>query len=276
MRNTNKHAPPTLLIDGDIIAYKAASAVNKTFTFDGDNYIQTASLEEAKIIVDDSLASLLSGFKTTHYVIAMTDAVNWRHNVYPLYKANRKDKPKPLVLSEVKEYMREAFITYQRPTLEADDILGILATSGTQILKDNPQGEKIIVSADKDMKGIPGLFYDLGPQTVTEISEQEANRFHMYQTLIGDVADGYPGCPGIGPVKAERILSEGGSYEEWWPLVVKAYEKVGKLTEDDALVQARISRICRVTDYDYIKKEVKLWEKTMPPSNTMTTNPATT
>lgn len=186
----------------------------------------------------------------------MTDSVNWRHGIYPLYKANRKDKPKPPVLSQVKEYIRETYKTYQRPTLEADDILGILATSGARII--THPGEKIIVSADKDMRGIPGLFHDLGPKTVEEISEQEADRWHMFQTLTGDAADGYPGCPGIGPKKAGRILENGEDYASWWPLVVKAYEKAGR-TEDDALTQARIARICRVTDYDYIKKEVKLW-----------------
>ena len=214
------------------------------------------SLEEAKVVVEDSLASLLKGFKTHHYIIAMTDPVNWRHSIYPAYKGNRKGKPKPVCLGAIKEYLKEAHPSYQRPTLEADDILGILATS-TKIIK-HP-GEKIIVSADKDMKGIPGLFYDLGPKVVFEIAEAEADRWHMYQTLIGDTVDGYPGCPGVGPKKAERILDGGGSYEEWWPLVVKAYEKSG-LTEEDALVQARISRICRVTDYNYKERKVKLWE----------------
>jgi hypothetical protein len=40
-----------------------------------------------------------------------------------------------------------------------------------------------------------------------EITEAQADRFHMIQTLTGDVTDGYPGCPGIGPVKAEQILN---------------------------------------------------------------------
>ena len=257
-RVNKKHHPPTLLIDGDIIAYKAAAAATRSITFDGDNYITTGSLEEAKAIIRDSLASLLSQFKTPHYIVAMTDAVNWRHEIYPRYKANRKDKARPAILGETKTFLAENYKTFQRPTLEADDVLGILATSGDKIIK-HP-GEKIIVSVDKDMKSIPGLFYDLGPEIVIEVSEQEANRYHMFQTLTGDVADGYPGCPGVGPVKATRILDEGECYEDWWPLVVAAYERA-KLTEDDALTMARIARICRVQDYNYKEKKVKLWEK---------------
>ncbi len=252
---THTKTPPFLLIDGDVIAHRAASAVNRSYSFDGDNYIAAGSLEEAKVIIEDTLASLLSGFKTKHYRIAMTDSVNWRHTVFPKYKANRKGKERPVCLREARAYLAANHPSMQRPTLEADDILGILATS-TKIIQ-HP-GEKIIVSVDKDMKGIPGLFYDMGAKEVYETSEAEADRFHMYQTLIGDTADGYPGCPKVGPVKAERILEQGGSYAEWWPLVVAAYEKAGQ-GEDEALAQVRVSRICRVTDYDFIKKEVILW-----------------
>ena len=258
-KHIKKRHPPTLLIDGDIIAYKAAAATERSISWDEDNHIRVASLEEAKVIVDDALASLLKGFKTTNYIVAMTDAVNWRHSIYPLYKANRKGKPRPIILGKIKDYITEKHPTFQRPTLEADDVLGILATS-TKIIK-HP-GEKIIVSADKDMKGIPGLFYDLGPKEVYEISEQEADRFHMFQTLIGDTADGYPGCPSVGPVKANHILDQGGCYDDWWPLVVKAYE-AAKLTEEDALVQARIARICRAQDYNYKTKEVILWGQSL-------------
>ena len=238
------------------MAYKAASAVNRNISFDGDNHISVGSLEEAKVIVEETLASFLSGFKTKHYTIAMTDPEsNWRNDIYPLYKSNRKDKPRPTCLDPIKEYIKAEHPTYQRPTLEADDILGILATSD-RIIK-HP-GEKIIISADKDMKSIPGLFYDLGPREVFEISETEANHFHMLQTLTGDTVDGYPGCPGIGPVKAARILEEGDSHDEWWPLVLAAYERAG-LTEDDALAQARVARILRVQDYNFKTKEVRLW-----------------
>ena len=253
-----KH-PPTLLIDGDIIAYKAASAVNRCISFDGDNHFHIGSLEEAKVIAEETLASLLSGFKTKHYIIAMTDpTANWRNEVYPPYKSNRKDKPRPVVLGAIKDYLQATHPTYQRPTLEADDILGILATSD-KIIK-HP-GEKIIVSADKDMKTLPGLFYDLGSCAVLEISEAEADCQHMLQTLTGDTVDGYPGCPGIGPVKAARILEAGASYAEWWPLIVAAYAKAG-LTEEDALIQARVARILRVQDYNFKNKEVKLWAPT--------------
>jgi DNA polymerase-1 len=62
----------------------------------------------------------------------------------------------------------------------------------------------------------------------------------MYQTLVGDTSDGYPGCPGIGPVKAEKVLGMPPNWQD----VVGAY-RAAKLTEADALVQARVARILR-------------------------------
>jgi len=145
--------------------------------------------------------------------------------------------------------MEGVWESYQRPGLEGDDILGILATHPKAI-----RGQKIIVSIDKDMKTIPGYVWN--PDKDDEpifYSTEEADYWHLYQTLTGDTTDGYPGLPGCGPKGAEKVLEDPS-----WEAVVAAYEKKG-LTEEDALVQARCARILRATDYDYAKKEVKLW-----------------
>lgn len=164
----------------------------------------------------------------------------------------------------MRAFVHEAFETFEREGLEGDDILGILAT--------RKQGakERIIVSIDKDLKTIPGNLYNYGkPEMgVTVISEDQANYNHLYQTLTGDTTDGYPGCPGIGPKTAAKILDpflttvEG---ETWfddslaWAAVEKAYRKAG-LSEDVALMNARVARILRADEYDYKKKEVILWQ----------------
>lgn len=145
--------------------------------------------------------------------------------------------------------------------LEADDLLGIWATSGRF-------GNTIIVSDDKDMQTLPTTIYRMGE--LQTLSEDDANAFWMFQTLIGDTTDGYPGCPGIGKVKAEKLLKEfwhggssasGGKFllEAAWEAVVRQYEAAG-LTYDDALQMARVARILRHEDWDSERKEVKLWE----------------
>ena len=57
------------------------------------------------------------------------------------------------------------------------------------------------------------------------ISEEDADYFHMMQTLTGDTTDGYPGCPSVGKVTAEKILKDHkGNFEAMWEAVVKRYE----------------------------------------------------
>lgn len=155
----------------------------------------------------------------------------------------------------IKDYIKERYNTFERPDLEGDDVLGILATSD-KIIK----GEKVIVSLDKDLKTIPALICDMRSFEIQKITEAEADYMHMYQTLTGDTTDGYSGCPSVGPKIAERLLAETDrTYETMWPVVVEQYKRKG-LSEDVALTMARVARICRRDDYDFKKREVILWE----------------
>jgi DNA polymerase-1 len=156
---------------------------------------------------------------------------------------------------------------FSKPGLEGDDVVGILLTSPKII-----PGDKIMVYEDKDLLQIPGTHLRLcrmkaGPvrDSLFTVSPAKADHWHLMQTLAGDVTDGYTGIPGIGPKKAEKILlpfcaedPEEFNVAAAWPAVVAAYEKAG-LTADDALATARIARICRVTDWNFKTKEVRLW-----------------
>ena len=67
----------------------------------------------------------------------------------------------------------------------------------------------IIASIDKDFGTIPGSHFnwskDIG---VTSVDEKEADYNFYLQVLTGDATDGYAGCPGIGPKRAERLLED--------------------------------------------------------------------
>lgn len=236
-------------------AYQAASATEQVVTFDNVNYHRIANLSDAIVAFEDKLASILKRWKAKDYIIALTDGENFRKGILDTYKANRNPRDKPLCLPQLRAHILKEHRTYQRPHLEADDVLGILATS-TKIIG-TPR--RIIVSVDKDMRTIPGEYWNSKKGKLYRVSEDEAAYRHMFQTLTGDVTDGYKGCPLVGPAKAAKILDGLNGYAELWPAVVKAFEKQ-KLTEEDALVQARVARILQVTDYDFKKKEVKLWE----------------
>ena len=88
--------------------------------------------------------------------------------------------------------------------LEADDLLGILATTLPKY------SDAIVVSLDKDLRTIPGRHLnpskETSPAVVRVITELEADTAWLMQTLMGDSTDGYTGVPGIGPKKAEKIL----------------------------------------------------------------------
>jgi DNA polymerase-1 len=248
----------TLLLNGDVVAYKFASAAEKPIHWgdtDEDIWTLHAFADEAKERMEEWIADVRA--MHSHLVVALTDnASNFRKEILPTYKHQRIKTRKPILLPELRQHLRDTYKVYERPTLEGDDVLGILATSEKII-----EGRKIVVSIDKDMKTIPGLHLntDKRDEGVFEVTPAEADRFHMLQTLTGDTVDGYSGCPGIGPKRASQILalSEnlGGSY---WPDVVATYEKAG-LSEAEALTQARVARILRVTDYDFKAKRPILW-----------------
>lgn len=251
----------TLLIDGDIFIFRAALLSEHAVEWTEDLWTLHAHKSDAVVNFDNAIEDLKEDLGATDVIIALSDPVNFRYTVLPTYKHNRKDKRPPLLRQAVKEYVQERHTCYIRPQLEGDDILGILATSDVII-----KGEKIVVSIDKDMHTIPCTYYNSDNKTLTEITTLEAQYYHLLQTLTGDASDGYAGCPGIGPKTAEKLLdgmlqadtTVDGWYMPYWEIVVKAYEKA-KLTEQDALTQARVARICRKDDYDFQKKEVILW-----------------
>jgi len=262
----------TLLLDGDIFIYQIASRMEMPIDWGDGQWTLHADQREAEGRLRDYIEGLRQSLEADAVVIAIKDKENWRRSVLPTYKANRDGVREPIIRKPLMEWMATEYKVYSRPTLEGDDVLGILATA--RLIK----GEKVIVSVDKDMKSIPGLVYNPNHSEdgIVSIDPLAADRWHLRQTLMGDATDGYSGCPGIGPKKADLILdaaindylerfpdASGSIYDACWPAVVRAYEKAG-LSAEVALTMARVARICRVTDYDFKKKEVVLWT---PPSS---------
>jgi DNA polymerase-1 len=73
--------------------------------------------------------------------------------------------------------------------------------------------------------------------------------------MAGDQTDGYSGVPGIGVKRATELLESEG-YK--WSTVVKAFKEKG-LSEEVALMNARLAKILQCTDYDITTGQPILW-----------------
>lgn len=259
------------LIDADITAFASAVAVEKSIDWGDGIWTLHADEDEGKKLFADSVARVKEAVGADKVILAFSDSVNFRKEVLLTYKTNRAGTRQPLIRKALTEWAKTEYECYVRPGLEGDDVLGILATMPRKgkAAKD----EYIICTIDKDLKTVQGLHYDMGKDEFFEVTEEEADRWHLFQTLTGDAVDGYSGCPGVGPVAANKILDK--AYDQinrediyapsrarrlriLWDAVVAAYAKAG-FSEEEALVQARVARICRASDYDFETKKVILW-----------------
>lgn len=241
----------TLLIDADILVYRAISSVEQEIEWEPDVWTLSTDLKDAHEAFSDMLFGILDTAPTNEFKLCFSDAKNFRKDLNPSYKGNRAGVRKPMGFKPFRDQIIDKHGALIKPALEADDVIGILATK--------PGTDFIIVSDDKDLRTVPGAHLIDGH--VTNIGESEATIKFFTQVLTGDQADGYPGCPGIGPKKAEQILASVEPFKypsAYWEAIVNTYTKAG-LTEEDAIMQARMARILRWTDWDHETQKVILW-----------------
>lgn len=287
--------PITLLIDGDVMAFVAASAVQHPLV-DPQGFVSPfANIVEGETTLENMIYWLRTKLRADRMVFVLSDPEsNWRKDLYADYKSNRKDTPRPLLLARLKEYLRVKYGAEHWPGMEADDVLSIHATFRGDDGEIAPPAKNIVVGRDKDFKSIPGFHYQWGHNgpdgspIVEEISLEAADRWHLIQALAGDRIDGFEGCPGIGMERAARFIDDpqilvpergvitrgprkGVETVKWvgkpangnvWGAIVSQYEKAGK-TAADALLTARLARLLRWDEYDPNNGRITLWT---PPS----------
>ena len=234
-----------LLIDADYIVYKACAAAEDEIDWGGDVITVTSRFSEAYKNVCKDITRIQAQFMwdTPEVVLFFSDSENFRKKIFPEYKGHRNRK-KPCGYRKVISQLAERYEVIRLPLLEADDAMGIYATANVG---------NIICSPDKDMRQIPGKLYDM--KEVTVVDPVEGAKWHLVQTLAGDQTDGYAGVPGIGVKRAVSLFEEHGYT---WKTVVQAFEDK-ELTEEDALLNARLARILTYKDYDPIEHTVIPW-----------------
>lgn len=214
----------TVLIDGDIVAYRAA------YSTEGGHADDVADK------VDELMDYILDAttFDGSPFKVYLTGDGNFRYDVAVTvpYKGNRKDTKKPEFLPDARDYLVEDYGAVVSSGEEADDLIAIEAT------RLGPH--TIIASVDKDFLQVPCVHYNTNKQTFTEQDELSATRFFYTQILTGDRADNIQGLHRVGPVKAAVILGESTDEVEMYNKCVQAYDgDVDRVIENARLLWLR-------------------------------------
>jgi len=234
----------TLLVDGDIVAYKAAVVAETPIDW-GDGFWSLHAFEKDVIShMSVFMADIKEQSGCTDFITCISGDNLYRKDVAPYYKANRKGTRKPMLLNFAKKYLADNYNGRVEDKLEADDLLGVLGSADKNT---------VIWSIDKDLLTVPA--YHLIEGKIVEVDQEEADYNFLYQTLVGDSVDNYKGCPSVGAKTADKLLLDKGAT---WQTVVEAFESKG-LGEEVAIENARLARILRDGEYNFKTKEVKLW-----------------
>lgn len=209
-------AEPVFLMDGSAFIYRGFFANRNMQRSDG---FPTNSL----VVVSRVLLRILREERPRYFAFVQDGkGPNFRHEIFPLYKANRDATPEDLVrqLDPIQRMVRALGLRLEvSQGCEADDCIASLAA---RFAGEHPV---IIVSGDKDLKQCLGPnVYMWDPASKEEKLVSEADftaesgvtpgQWPDVQALIGDTSDNIPGVPGIGPKTARQIFSICPSLED--------------------------------------------------------------
>lgn len=191
----------------------------------------------------NTLREIIDKEHPTHLGVAFDHGKTFRHEAYPPYKAQREEPPEDIKLSVpyIKEILQAMHIpVLQADGFEADDVIGTLATKAGQ-----SGVETYMLTPDKDYGQLiaPNVFmfkprhgggYDkIGESEIKEkYGIDSAHKVIDLLALMGDSADNYPGCPGVGEKTAVKLINEFGSCEELLAHADRLKEKMREKVEN--------------------------------------------
>lgn len=279
-----------LVMDGDWLVFQSMSAAEYDASWEEEVWMRCCDHAKAREILFDTIKSYASRKKAwagAPIILAFTDRVNWRKElVDPTYKENRAVTKKPVGYFEFLDalFENEDYLCVREDTLEGDDIMGIIGSNPRQF----NSRKAVLVSCDKDFKTIPDCdFLWCTTGNILTQTLESADYWHMYQTIKGDITDGYAGIPGCGEKFVEEFLAnpvmffeetsvlksgknKGQEVTKWksrelaegetlWDAIVSVGAKAG-VDEEYVIKQAQMARILRDTDYNIETGEITLWK----------------
>lgn len=245
-----------LLVDGDCLVYRFAAGEETPIRWERDLWTLHAFEAPGKSKLDSFLEWLVEWTEADRFTIFLSDpGDSFRKEVYPSYKGNRAGIRRPILWRPLRNHLENYYGALWEEKLEGDDMLALWATEH----RDHPE-ERIVASIDKDLLTVCAkvVNWDKQEDGIREVSPEEALRFFYQQVLSGDRVDGYPGCPKLGDVRAERLVRDAPLDTIWEDVIVPQYEKAG-LGEEFALTMARCAHLLQGDEFDEETKEIKLW-----------------
>lgn len=202
LKKLNDYNINSVFLDADMMVYTFGFAVESSVEWppddEHDDYWTEyySDLPAARRLIDSCVRHFKTGLNAPLVCVLTGTERNWRLDVQSDYKGRRGRKPTSW--AEIRDHITRAHSAIiSTDGLEADDVLSIEATKNEN---------SVIVSFDKDMFTIPGLFVHLVTKRLYRGNIGQALCFLMFQALTGDRVDGYFGVTGIGPAKAKRLL----------------------------------------------------------------------
>ena len=200
----------------------------------------------------NTLNEVITKEQPTYMAVAFDHGKTFRHEAFPAYKAQREETPEDIRASV--PIIKDILGAYHIPVLqadgfEADDVIGTLATAAGR------EGiETYMLTPDKDYgQLVGGNVYIYRPRHgggYDTLGESEVTQKYGIATttqvidllaLMGDSADNFPGCPGVGEKTAAKLITQFGSIDN---MLAHTDEIKGKLREkvEGAVDDIRMSR----------------------------------
>jgi hypothetical protein len=209
---------PRAVLDADSIAFACAAAADgrgykiegETFKYKNEavDYCTQHAIDKEKIeevyepdpvswalhSVDEMMLSVLNAVGTDNYTVYLTEGKNFRHKMFPEYKANRlvSGMRIPEHLKDCKEHLKVKWDGRSVDNIEADDAVRIDAVNDPSC---------IVCHIDKDLDMIQGWHFNWNTGELYFIDGSTALRNFYTQMIVGDTSDGIQGLSKKKPQK---------------------------------------------------------------------------
>ena len=200
----------------------------------------------------NTLNEILTKEQPTHIGVAFDHGKTFRDEAFPAYKAQREETPEDIRASVpiIKQIIKAMHIpVLQVDGFEADDVIGTLATKAGKagittymLTPDKDYGQLVSDNVFMFRPRHGGGYETMGPSEVCEKYDlSSTSQVIDLLALMGDSADNFPGCPGVGPKTAAKLIAEFGSIDN---MLANSSKIKGKLREkvEGAVDDIRMSK----------------------------------